>query len=419
MSGTMSSAAQIAMTEDMNYQQLKDEEIQKLEERLDEYTLPKNVAIIGPPGVGKSSFINSVIASFSSKCWRERTKVGFFDGGGDQVTHHLIKITKEEYLDSERQKGYPYPTLIDMNGFDDESSEKIKELLRYVLFGLVPHEHKLLDAINIYTDGGIKGMREAYLSKKETLKVDCLIFVASSASVLPLNLMEAVKQVALKEDRVIPVFGVLTKEDKCNNLEESVSKKKEFCSKLGLPENRFLLCTNYCDDYDKNKGQSRWNRVYPELDVPALSFMRQVCDVGIKVLQNNATLEGPKTVTLQPQQDPRTATDPPPRDPPPPVDNSVINVLAFAFKGLVIAILLYWILTPPFDGQQMVDACAQFEHKSQTMNFSIPGIKNLCDRIGDVTQRQLMTPLMCFVVVIIGMDFVMPQIIRMLHRLGI
>jgi hypothetical protein len=55
--------------------------------------------------------------------------------------------------------------------------------------------------VGFYRDKGIDGMREVYLSKQETLKVDCLIFVASASSVLPLNLMEAVKQVALQEDR--------------------------------------------------------------------------------------------------------------------------------------------------------------------------------------------------------------------------
>ncbi|XP_062608720.1 uncharacterized protein LOC134270511 [Saccostrea cucullata] len=275
------------LTDDIDYQSLKFEEIQRLEERLNEYKVPKNVAIIGPPRVGKSSLMNSIIASFSSKCWRERTREGFVDQPGEQVTHHLIKITKNEYLGSERQKSYPYPTLIDMDGFDDESSDEVKEQLRYVLFGVVPNEENIKDTIRVHTSEGVRGLREICEQEQEHQRMDCLIFVASSVDLLPCNLMEAIKQITLEEERDVPVFGVLTKKDKCNP-DETDSKKKEFCSKLGISETRSLLCTNYCGDYDNYKGQSRVNRLYPELDVPILTFMTQVCDPWIKVIRDKA-----------------------------------------------------------------------------------------------------------------------------------
>ncbi|XP_048777138.1 uncharacterized protein LOC125681198 [Ostrea edulis] len=408
-------AAQCSVALDNHQEKEKDREIERLENRLKEYEIPKNVAIIGTPGSGKSSFINSVITSFSKDCWREWTSVGNAQGN---FTRHLVKIPKDTYLDTCERKIYPYPTLIDMIGFEDQSTDVIKELLRYVLFGLVPHEGKLINAMKTFEVEGIKGMRKEYLSNPETMKVDCLIFVASATSVLPLNLMDAVKQVALQEERVVPLFGVLTQRDKIINLEEYETKKKEFCSRLGLPNNRFLLCTNYCDDYDAHTGLSRLNQVFPELDVPILSFMRQVCDASIRVLQCNATLQGADD-NPPPQRDPPAANPVPPRPSPPPTDVSVISVLGFAIKGLIIAVLLFWILTPPLDGQQMVDACAKFEHKSRTLNFSIPGIEVLCGRVSDVTQRQMIVPLICFVITIVGMDLVMPKIIQMLQGHGI
>ena len=76
---------------------------------------------------------------------------------------------------------------------------------------------------------------------------------------------------------VIPIFGVLTHKDKINeNDEDFRTLEKDFREGLGLPDNRFLLCTTYCDDYDKHHGKSRLDQRHPELDIPILKFMRQV-----------------------------------------------------------------------------------------------------------------------------------------------
>lgn len=54
---------------------------------------PLNVAVIGPPGCGKSSFLNTVFASLSSNRWYEYAKCGYFgnheDVMGMQITRHL------------------------------------------------------------------------------------------------------------------------------------------------------------------------------------------------------------------------------------------------------------------------------------------------------------------------------------------
>lgn len=45
---------------------------------------------------------------------------------------------------------YNYPTLVDMNGFNDSSDDLVEELLRIVFFGRLPQEEKLTDAANVY-----------------------------------------------------------------------------------------------------------------------------------------------------------------------------------------------------------------------------------------------------------------------------
>ena len=76
---------------------------------------------------------------------------------------------------------------------------------------------------------------------------------------------------------VIPIFGVLTHKDKIDpDGDEYQTLEKEFKEGLGLQDNRFLLCTSYCDDYDKLRGKSRLDQRHPELDIPILRFMQQV-----------------------------------------------------------------------------------------------------------------------------------------------
>ena len=76
---------------------------------------------------------------------------------------------------------------------------------------------------------------------------------------------------------MIPIFGVLTHKDKINEEDKDYqAREKDFREGLGLPNNRFLLCTTYCDDYDKQHGKSRLDQRHPELDIPILKFMRQV-----------------------------------------------------------------------------------------------------------------------------------------------
>jgi predicted GTPase len=53
---------------------------------------PLNIAVIGPPGCGKSSFLNTIFASFKnndSACWREIAKAGDYGGHGIQETSRL------------------------------------------------------------------------------------------------------------------------------------------------------------------------------------------------------------------------------------------------------------------------------------------------------------------------------------------
>ena len=53
---------------------------------------PLNIAVIGPPGCGKSSFLNTIFASFKNNdraCWREIAKMGDYGKHDIQETSRL------------------------------------------------------------------------------------------------------------------------------------------------------------------------------------------------------------------------------------------------------------------------------------------------------------------------------------------
>ena len=59
---------------------------------------PLNIAIIGPPGCGKSAFLNTVFASFNNDCWFEFAKSGEFGNlegvMGMQISNRLKRYIK-------------------------------------------------------------------------------------------------------------------------------------------------------------------------------------------------------------------------------------------------------------------------------------------------------------------------------------
>jgi predicted GTPase len=53
---------------------------------------PLNIAVIGTPGCGKSSFLNTIFASFKNNdraCWREIAKMGDYGEHDIQETSRL------------------------------------------------------------------------------------------------------------------------------------------------------------------------------------------------------------------------------------------------------------------------------------------------------------------------------------------
>eukprot|EP00105_Crassostrea_gigas_P023201 XP_011442952.1 PREDICTED: uncharacterized protein LOC105339203 [Crassostrea gigas] len=171
--------------------------------------------------------------------------------------------------------------------------------------------------------------------------------------------MEAVRNTARKENRVIPIFGVLTHKDEISRDDSDYMRlEQEFREGLGIPENRFLLCTTYCDAYDKHHGRSRLDQRHPALDIPILKFMRQVCDPAIRVIQDKQTYTGE-----EPPQEPDTTTqrnptpDPNPQPVPPLPDNQRLGRMWA--KGAIIAMIFFLLLPLISNEREIQRICAR------------------------------------------------------------
>jgi predicted GTPase len=58
---------------------------------------PLNIVIIGPPGCGKSSLLNTIFASFSDEKWKELAEHGDSGELGRQTSRFLIYKNKMQH----------------------------------------------------------------------------------------------------------------------------------------------------------------------------------------------------------------------------------------------------------------------------------------------------------------------------------
>ncbi|XP_048765275.2 uncharacterized protein LOC125673060 [Ostrea edulis] len=402
---------------EMNEVEERQREVRLFQERIRKGDEPLNIAFIGAAGNGKSSLCNSIMTAFSGEGWREWATVGHFGGLGGQVTHHLLSFLKVEYLESDELHGYNYPTLVDMNGFENSSDELTEELLRIVFYGRLPEEEKLIDAVKLAKNRGIEGLREHYSQNHEDLKIDRIIFVASAKGSLPTHLMEAVRNTAHKGDRVIPVFGVLTHRDEVDTGDvEYMKLETEFRHGLGLPENRFLLCTTYCDAYDKCVGKSRLDHKHPGLDIPILKFMRQVCDTASRVIKDRTTYNEERPTpssTTNPPADDRQTTESEARR------RENLKLMKMFLKGAVVAVIAWIILQMSYDGKDFASICSQHRSRYEFHGHShckIDDLEMLCSEKSSLFMWRGIVCLL-FAAVVIALDYVFDRYINLFEML--
>ncbi|CAC5397922.1 SPG7 [Mytilus coruscus] len=232
---------------------------------------PLNIAVLGPPGCGKSAFLNTVFASFSNDRWREHAKHGSFSALGKQVTTRLKSYRKEVYY--RETDTVLLPTFIDMTGFENEDSELNRELLNIILKGKMKENELLSDVIEYGKKYREYALRMKYSTRPVYKRVDRIIVVCSCnpLSNLPHSLFETIAEIASNKD--ITVYGVMTHADAFSTEDKIKEREAKFRHLLGIPDTRFVRIMNYCSEVDLTHAYLK--TVIPTLDVPVLRLMTQ------------------------------------------------------------------------------------------------------------------------------------------------
>ncbi|XP_076072072.1 uncharacterized protein LOC143043779 [Mytilus galloprovincialis] len=234
---------------------------------------PLTIAVIGTPGGGKSSFLNTIFAALSNKRWIEHAKCADTSRGGRRITKRLKRFLKNHYYNTEDD--WLMPTFLDMAGFENDDSLVTKEMLNIVLSGKIEDGEKLSDMAVFGEEKGKNALKEKY-SKKKSENVNRLIVVCSADPdlILPEALFESIID-ATSRDRDITVYGVFTHMDKYTSDDPKVvEKERQFLTKLGISETRFARIKNYCPDVVPCMNYR--DKTVPSLDIPVLQFLEVV-----------------------------------------------------------------------------------------------------------------------------------------------
>ncbi|XP_046335083.2 uncharacterized protein LOC124117310 [Haliotis rufescens] len=340
---------------------------------------PLTVAIMGAPGAGKSSLVNTIAASLSDDTWSDYAH----SAAADSRMVYVKGFPKCCHGSSTRYRDVNLPTLLEITGFDDVHSERQREHLRIICNGRLPVDGPVT-AVN-YRDGG-PARPDRYREQGHGVKVDRVLLVTAATSEIPVNLISCLVDVAGRAG--IPVFGVMSKMDKVTE-KQLKERERQFFEALQLNGNhRLLRCSNYCDDVDP--ACRRTETFIAELDIPILKFMSQM----VKVRRHNEDASGCDAAEeSQPSTSPslrhrQRQTDTPGRQAAPPApraenpqswNGSQLTFIAKVFFEILVVLAFYYFMKPNIDMKKVSDTCRYIKSRPEINSFT--SVRSLCKHL--------------------------------------
>ncbi|XP_035697615.1 uncharacterized protein LOC118430718 [Branchiostoma floridae] len=286
----------MAEAQGMSLNELRDRVKSRLTHTLHDQPGKKlNVLVVGMPGSGKSSYINSMIMAVTGT-WHEIARYGRTASthemaqrlvGESRVTSCLESFVMFDDNCHEVGESHPMPdynkniVFWDCAGFPDATEEVYSTIVSLTLDGRIPSGTNVIECMDQTPDQ----LRSKFRRVDRQMTFDRIVFVLSADKMVPYNLVEAIRSGAEKGHDV-PFIVLVTKVDKCPNphdLQQRVLGAQAAFNLIGH-QGRFKISSLYCEDVTPWPDPDDYRVMKPnaEIDRKLLNIWMNLTDPNIK-----------------------------------------------------------------------------------------------------------------------------------------